>query len=100
MDRKDVYRLINEEREYQEILPDTRTDGHQHQVGEELVLLQVYTQRALNSWVDNPGDLKALCEIRKVAAIAVRCLENHGSLKVAKGYVPIRHPHTSKHKGE
>ncbi len=76
MTRDEVYDLINEERDYQDSLGSDRTDGRTHTVGEELVLMQVYLQRALAEWANNPGDLYALKEIRKVAALAVRCLEN------------------------
>jgi len=46
-------------------------------VGEELALLQAYVAQAINAWSFNPGDAKALNELRKVAAIAVRCMEHH-----------------------
>ena len=77
--KEDVYKLIDNERNHQNSLPPDRTDGHTHTVGEELVLLQVYLRRALDAWVDNPGDNAALNEIRKIAAISVRCIENHGA---------------------
>lgn len=79
MDRVQVFELIDSERSYQDSLSPDRTDGHQHSVGEELVLMDVYLRRALDAWVDNAGDASALNEIRKVAAIAVRCIENHGA---------------------
>ena len=77
MDRKDVYNLIDAERDYQDTLGSDRIDGHKHLVGEELVLLQVYTQKALDAWVNNPGEIKAMAVVLKVAAIAVRCIENN-----------------------
>ena len=77
MNRKTVYKLIDEEREYQDDLGDDRTDGHIHSVTDELVLMQVYLQRALAEWANSSGDLYALVQIKKVAAIAVRCLENN-----------------------
>ena len=77
MNRKIVYKLIDEEREYQDDLGDDRTDGHTHSVTDELILMQVYLQRALAEWANNPGDLYALVQVKKVAAIAVRCLENN-----------------------
>ena len=80
MDRKDVYKFIDLERGYQDNLESDRTDGHQHSVGEELVVLQFYLQKAFGAWVENPGDWNALRTICKVAAIAVRCMENHATL--------------------
>ena len=83
MKQRDVFRLISEERDYQDSLGSDRTDGHQHSVGEELVLLEVYLRRAFDAWADNPGDQQALDQVRKIAAIAVRCMENHGGRPVS-----------------
>lgn len=46
-------------------------------VPEELLLLEEYIQRARRQWADSPGDTPALHVIRKVTAIALRCLANH-----------------------
>ena len=48
-------------------------------VAEEVLLLNRYIRKAENAWVDNTGDIPALHEIRKIAAIALRCLENNGA---------------------
>jgi hypothetical protein len=81
MERQYVYDRINEERNYQDSLGEDRTDGHFRSVGDELVLMEVYLRRAFDAWANNPGDMKALDEVRKIAAITVRCLENHGAPK-------------------
>jgi len=47
-------------------------------VAEEILLLEEYIQRARLQWVDRPSDTPALHPVRKVAAIALRCLANHG----------------------
>lgn len=76
--RVDVYAVLDGEREYQESL-NART----LEVGEEIALLAAYAQKALNVWAanfDDPAELAALCEIRKIAAIAVRCMEHHGAI--------------------
>ena len=44
----------------------------------QLVTLQVYTQEAMVAWTKSAGDDKALDALRKVAAIAVRALEQYG----------------------
>lgn len=79
MDRKKVYEAIDKERNYQDIL----VTGFRHNkadkaVPAELVLMQVYLNKAANDFVDYKGDEKALHQIRKVVALGVRCLENHG----------------------
>lgn len=75
MNRSDVYSLIDGERAYQ----DSQSLGANSNftVGEELVLLATYVDEALKAWTYNSGDFKALEKVRKVAAIAVRCMEHH-----------------------
>jgi len=74
MDRQNVYKIIDNERNYQE-------DKWKHRpvssVSEELLLLHDYINRAMNSYVGVMGERLALDRIRKVAAIGIRCLENH-----------------------
>ena len=77
MERKIVFKLINDERDYQDNLGGERTDGRLHSVAEELVLLDVYLHNAFAAWANFPGDEESLKQIIKVAALAVRCLENN-----------------------
>ncbi len=77
MERKVIFKLIDEERAYQDNLGSDRTDGRHHSVAEELVLMDVYLRKAFEEWANNPGDDCALRQIIKVASLAVRCLENH-----------------------
>lgn len=77
MNREDVYKLIDGERDYQDSLGANRTDGRQHSVGEYLVMLDTYLRRAFDAWTGNPGDSAALDEVRKIAGIAVHCMEDY-----------------------
>jgi hypothetical protein len=77
--RQDVYDLIDGERDYQDALGPGRTDGQQKSVGDYLVLLDRYVHEAKASYVGVPGNLLALDVVRKVAGIAVRCMEEHGA---------------------
>lgn len=77
MNRKDVIKLIDEERDYQDSLGSNRTDGRIHSVAEDLVLMEVYLQKSFAEWANNPGDYAALKQIKKVAALAIRCLESN-----------------------
>lgn len=77
MERAKVYELINGERSYQDTLPPSRTDGSSKTVGDYLVLLDVYIRRAKDDWAGNAGYEQSLDEIRKIAGIAVRCMEEH-----------------------
>jgi hypothetical protein len=84
MNRKDVYELIDDERDYQDSLGSDRTDGRIHSVSEELVLLEVYLHSAFACWANYPGDDYALEQIIKVAALSVRCLENNYDKKTSE----------------
>lgn len=79
MNQTEVFKIVDGERTYQESLGSDRTDGRNRTVGDELVLMDVYLRRAFDAWADYAGDTAALEQIRKVAAIAVRCMENHGA---------------------
>ena len=81
-----VYRIIDEERQYQDILKKDRaefpTDGTRsikHSVGDFSTMLQQYQNELVEAWTKNPGDEPALHVMRKIAAIAVNCMEQHGA---------------------
>ena len=81
MKREKVFGAIIGERYYQ----DAQQKGGRfekviHTVGEELLLMKVYLDKAIAKYAGNYGDAPALHGIRKVAALAVRCMENHGAL--------------------
>jgi hypothetical protein len=75
--REEVYKIIDGEREYQNHLGSTRTDGLPHSVGDYIVMLDRYIRRAVDGWTDHAGTAYALHEIRKIAGIAVHCMEDH-----------------------
>ncbi len=77
--RAAVYVVIDGERDYQNNLPDYRTNGAPHSVGDYCTMLDSYMRRAIDAWTKHAGDHMCLHEIRKIAAIAVRCLEEHGA---------------------
>jgi len=77
MDRQDVFKLIDEERKYQEDIacPEVSLEG-------ELLLLGDYIDRARRAYADNFGDETETVvrdTVRKIAAISVRCIENYGA---------------------
>ncbi len=79
--RKEVYTVIDGEREYQNSLGSDRTDGANHSVGDYLTMMRTYFRKAEDAWTNKPGVEASLHEIRKIAAIAVRCMEEHGAPK-------------------
>ena len=77
--RSVVYAAINTERAYQDELPPSRTDGSDKTVGDYITMMGAYYDRALQAWASHPGPEQALEVMRKLAAIAVHCMEDHGA---------------------
>lgn len=89
--REDVYRVIDGERYYQELMAKKHNwgqgtgDASNHEVGVFLALLETYVRRALDAHADATGyrgpvsDNQALHVVRKIAALAVACMEQHGA---------------------
>ena len=77
MQRADVFKLIDGERDYQDGLQPDRTDGSDKTVGEYLVMLQYYVDEAVAAWTTTAGPDSALDMIRKCAGICVHCMEDH-----------------------
>ena len=84
--RQEVYQAINEERDYQDIKwnPETTTSHGIHSVEQWIVYIEDYlleAKHALSRNTQTIGDEAALHGIRKVAAMAVCCMEQNGALK-------------------
>ena len=79
MNRDDVYDAIDSERDFQDNFIAQKGLNQFKSVGEFLTLTRVYSNKADNAWTYNGGDDGALEEIRKIAAICVACMENHGA---------------------
>lgn len=84
--RDRVYRVIDTERDYQDYLKKDRaefpTDGTRsikHSVGDFCTMMQYYQNELVEAWTKNPGDEQALHTMRKIAAIAVNCMEQNGA---------------------
>lgn len=82
--RKEVYAVIDGERSYQDALGPDRTDGTETTVGEYITMLQHYQIKLVEAWTLNPGDASALDVMRKIAGIAVHCMEDHGAISRVK----------------
>ena len=80
-----VIDAINGELSYQSTLQGSgRADAKDHGVEGQLVTLSVYVKKAFEAWTFNNGCDAALDELRKVAAIAIRTLEQYGCPKRKK----------------
>ena len=78
MDRKNIYKIIDNERDYQD-----KKWGHRPllPVADELLIMRNYLNKAVDGYVGVMGERLSLDRIRKVVAIGVRCLENHEDSK-------------------
>jgi hypothetical protein len=85
MNRTDVYKLIDGERAYQEDLSSDRSDGVDRTVGDYITMMGYYYNEMVKQWTMNPGNEEALNVMRKIAGIAVHCMEDHGA-PPRKGY--------------
>lgn len=75
---EDVYKCIDEERHYQDNLGPDRTNVTFHPIQGYLCMFDHYLRRAIDEWTLNSGDIPALNQVRKLAAITINCLEKHG----------------------
>lgn len=76
--------MINSERDYQ----DGNAKEWDHKgvpsFEAELLLLEEYIAEARRAWKTSPNNDVPLHSVRKVAGIAVRCMENHGDFEKLK----------------
>jgi hypothetical protein len=77
--RADVYKAIDSERYYQELQEDKNGWQKKKTVGEWIVLMNHYTTELNRVWSTSKGDEEALHFMRKLAGIAVHCMEENGA---------------------
>jgi len=79
LSRAQAYSAIDSERAYQ----DSKWGGPEHDkyktTGDFIVYMTEYLRRAQAAYTTETGDLAALHMIRKVAALAVACMEFNGA---------------------
>jgi len=83
--RHEVYQAIDTERDYQDARwPQDNTPGVPNPltIGEFVLLLSEYVDLAKSEWAqEKKPELKTVKIVRKIAAIAVNCMEQHGAPK-------------------
>lgn len=72
MERAEVYKLIDDEREYQDKKWGHEFDDRAWSVGDWLIFIERYVKEGK----DNLGYVNANNAIRKIAALAVACMEH------------------------
>ncbi len=76
--RDAVYDVVDGERDYQ----DGEWSAAERSLtpGEYLILFEEYVAKARAVWVKEHGDVALINNFRKLAGIAVRAMEQHGSI--------------------
>ena len=77
MERSQVYKLIDSERDYQDNKWPDIINLPVKGVSEFVVMLNHYITVLNAEWTTNAGDTAALEVIRKIAGITVNCMEKH-----------------------
>jgi uncharacterized protein CbrC (UPF0167 family) len=81
--RADVYAAIDTERDFQDSFIADKEYYITHTLGEFILMLNQYAAQAQEKWTHHSdkedGFPASLHEVRKIAALAVRCMEQHGA---------------------
>lgn len=85
--RSTVYHAIDTEREYQIKVADGLGIGAfqdvavviPKSVGDYMIMMEAYMNKARETWISTQGIEPTLHIIRKIAGIAVKCMEQHGA---------------------
>lgn len=85
--RENVYKAIDSERTYQAWVADGKGTGKFQEVakvipksvGDYMIMMQGYMNIATDTWISTQGIEPTLHIIRKIAGIAVKCMEQHGA---------------------
>jgi hypothetical protein len=78
MNRQDVFEVINRERDFQDSLwprDDHEAIGQYQWAAPHMLLLEEYVEGLRTKWKNSREELDCVREIAKIAAIAVRALE-------------------------
>ena len=75
--RKDVFFAIEQERDHQDTQWGT-LDEHPREVGSWLTIMRQLLNDAERAYMSQRGDIGALDELRKVVAVGVACMQQHG----------------------
>ena len=74
MERNEIYKIIDGERDYQ----DAIWDGHKHEVSTYILYMEHHLQQARLFATTTNSDEGALKYLRNVVALGVACFEEHG----------------------
>lgn len=78
--RAEVYHAIDSERAYQDDAWPPRFNPEPLTIGEFVLMLDEYVARARAEWTtEGRPENRTLEVVRKIAGIAVKCMESHGA---------------------
>lgn len=80
MQQSEVRALVDQERAYQNQMLGGRSKGDRPTIFGNLLLLDNYISKAFEAWAEHADEESALAEVRKITAIAVRCMEDNGGM--------------------
>jgi hypothetical protein len=88
--RGEAYHAIDGERDYQDNLPKSRSKSGTtiRPVAGYLVMIDHYIRHSQDAWTLKAGVVDILHDMWKIAALATRCMEEHGALPRA-GYTSL-----------
>jgi len=75
--RQEVFSVITDERVFQDRKWGT-VEEHPHEVGSWLTIMRQLLNDAERAYMSQRGDIGALDEVRKMVAVGVACMEQHG----------------------
>jgi hypothetical protein len=96
-DRNEIYSAINDERVFQDRKWGT-IEEHPHEIGSWLTIMRQLLNDAERAYMSERGDTGALEEIRKVVAVGVACMEQHGVVHRNPAHFAAQSPHFRTHK--
>mgnify|MGYP003509088330 CR=1 FL=1 len=74
-----IYRVIDSERNYQDLKWGNPEHDKNESVGNFLIYIERYLNHAKNAYIDANHEIEALARVRQIAALAVACMEQHGA---------------------
>jgi len=79
MRREEVYKIIDNERNYQDRKWGVMAHDEGHGVNDFILYMQHYLTKSIAEATNNWSNEKSLDELRKVVALGIACMEVHGA---------------------
>lgn len=80
MERKEIYKCIDTERDYQDQRWGGQQHDEQHRVADWLLFIETQLNEAKKN-LYNDGNIAGVKNIKKIAALCIACMEKYGCLE-------------------